>query len=302
MASVNQMRGFQVDVIKRGSGIFYIHCPKRFRFLDARNFTSGGSLSSFARTYGVTVPKGLFPYERYVTVSEMERAKSWPCIKSFKSHISNFKPTNIEAKLAESYKFLNEKIDLTPEMFIKKLCLTGILESHSNGQFKLKPDINLKRHFPVCPVDYAVNYADYENLKAEDKISNMHDFLCYYNVKDTEILSEAFGNLCESFRSDSNTNPLEFLSLPSVAQSIMWSMYDSNINSAYCFAKGDESLNLLIPNNIRGGLTSVFMRHAEIGRSGDRKYNDAVYQTDDGKPFTEVQVFDFNSKKLLSCR
>ena len=58
----------------------------------------------------------------------------------------------------------------------------------------------------------------------------MLDFMGFYNIKDTEILSDAFSNLCKSFYADSRVNPLDFMSLPAMSESIMWSMYDNRIN------------------------------------------------------------------------
>ena len=106
-------------MLSNAEAVSFTEVANRFRFLDSRNFTSGGSLGSFARTWR-QMPKGVFPYELYQTISQAKQASEWPPIEKFYSHIKRNQVTNVEAKLEESFKYLKEKLGLSKTAFITK--------------------------------------------------------------------------------------------------------------------------------------------------------------------------------------
>ena len=278
-----------VSVIKRGCGIMSMELSPLI-FLDARNFIAGSNLIKFGKTWNSKAEKSLFPYEYFTTIESMKQAIYWPTYQSFRSSLKTFCVENFGDKLIfglNKYKLEIEKTGLNVDSFLEsKFGITDVSQLSS-----------LDGH-SICPIEYIENYIGYEKLKLVGSIKNMFDYLLFYNIKDTEVLSEAFENYCKAFYDTFEISPLGFSSLPGMSEKILWNYYDNNLNSPYSFSEEFKSVNQLIRKNLQGGLVAVFHRHAAT-ISSSRNLNSlpkAVQYLDNGEPISELIGFDFNSK------
>ena len=110
-----------------------------------------------------------------------------------------------------------------------------------------------------------------------------------------EILSSALTNYVDLFVKNLNLNPLDFVSLPALAEHVMWSQFSEKIGSAYSFDRADVS-NILRDARI-GGITIILnTRHVEVDvAETDRIFAKEVYTVPNGDTIKMVKSWDFNN-------
>ena len=292
--------GEKILVIKNGSGIMQLS-TSFIIYNDVRRFTAGGNLDSFCKTWGVTLCKGAFPYEAYTSVQEMKQAVNWPTIESFKSSLKiNRSPlSNLTEKLIESFVLVQSNKPELISTFKDMLCL-GKFFSNVPDDIRASTDLrNLKLNtdeiaYPFCPILYTTNWIKFEELRYLSSNSyTMHCYYKHYAGIDTEILILAFERYCRKFIEVYDVNPLEFISLPSLAGVVVWKEFSRELADPFSFSKEYGHINQLIRSNIRGGLSAVFHRHAEVGL--EHKYGKNVHCLENGNPIKRIVSYDFNS-------
>ena len=97
----------------------------------------------------------------------------------------------------------------------------------------------------------------------------------------------------QTFEREFSIDVLSHLSLPAVAESAMWKLYDCNESRIFSFPQRFSHLNSIIRENILGGPSIVFHRHLETKLSGE--YPKSVYYAPGGERIQEINSFDFNA-------
>ena len=183
----------EIKIIKNGNNFIQLTFHN-LTFLDARLFCAGGSLQSFGETFGATQEKSVFPYELYKCLDEMYTVTTFPSISKFKS------------SLTSTVKINKNEIDEINNIF------------RNYEDFKRFLGFDSKKEIFVNPL----TYIKCKNL-FDEKISNGEwtsfvDFLNYYNLKDCEILYDAFNNYRKVFAQTFGIEVLTRLTLPSIAE------------------------------------------------------------------------------------
>ena len=127
------------------------------------------------------------------------------------------------------------------------------------------------------------------------EMTSMLDYLIYYNSLDTISLVQAFEKYIDSFLNNFNCNPNDFITLPGLAEHVMWSKFNADKYSAYTVGEKFGHINRLIRNNLMGGLSCVFARHIEVGPSAI-SFNRNVTTAKNGHPFDRIVAMDANSE------
>ena len=145
------------------------------------------------------------------------------------------------------------------------------------------------------PVTYIEGLISYSELQSLQIIDNMFDFLAYYNKDDVKILLSALENYVTLFVANLNINPLNFISLPGLAERVMWTKYNGRIGEPYSFA--DAKLNVEVRDSRTGGIVTILTnRHVEVGVSpSERTFNESVYCVPNGDMISELISYDFNN-------
>ena len=278
---------FQINVIKRGNKFMTLQI-ENIVFCDVLNFTSGCSLDSFARMWGSTQTKGIFPYEKYSSIAQMENDVTWPPMKDF---TSTLKPTNkrtTEQELNENFDLITSSLDITEADYVKKLSMTS-------GATKIE-ELALQI-FPVAISTYVQAWKYFEEEQVNGFIANMADYLRYYNSLDTEVLCNSFKNYIQSFIASFDVNPNDFCSLPGIAETVLWKHFDSSKYVAYSFNERYSFVYELIREKLSGGLSTVFQRHVEIGKENEElQYSRSVTHAENNCPYKHLISVDVNSK------
>ena len=268
----------QPDVIKRGSKIIFLQY-RQIAFVDAMAFGPGCSLDDFGKMWGANVRKGCFPYEKYTTIEDLAKDTQWPTLEDFKSKLSCKTYNYSQQQLDDKYQEIQTKLDISKQEFFTKI---GRLEMDS---FESPIDLNV----------YCQMWIVFEQGKRNKSINNMLEFLCFYNSLDTEVLTEAMEKYISSFLENFGVCPNEFITLPAIAEKILWQYYDNDSYQPYSFNEEFSDVSKLIRSQLAGGLSCVFSRHVEVGMA-EMKYDSSVYHAANGKRFTQLIAFDVNSK------
>ena len=268
------------DVIKRGSKIIFLQY-RQIAFVDAMTFGPGCSLDEFGKMWGANIKKGCFPYEKYLTIQQLVEDTQWPCLGDFKSKLSLKKYTYSEEQLNLKFEKIQSHLDISKQDFLQKLTGCQSHESHLES--------------PVDLDVYCEMWIVFENGKRKNTMTNMMEFLCYYNALDTEVLTEAMKRYISSFYTNFRTCPNEFVTLPGIAETILWQYYDAEEFMPYSFNQEYADVSQLIRSQLAGGLSCVFSRHVQVGQ-GEIKYDHSVYHATNGQRFTQLISFDVNSK------
>ena len=270
----------QPDVIKRGSKIILLQY-RQISFVDAMAFGPGCSLDDFGKMWGAAVTKGCFPYEKYTTIDQLLQDTNWPSILDFKSKLSNKIYKYSKQHLMDKYQQIQCHLSITRDEFLSKV------KGKENQASSLDSPVDLDVYCKMWIV--------FEHGKRNQSITNMMDFLCYYNALDTEVLTEAMQKYISSFLGNFGICPNEFVTLPGIAEKILWQYYDNDKFQPYSFNEEFADVSRLIRSQLAGGLSCVFSRHVEVGQ-GEIKYNPSVYYAENGQRFTQLIAFDVNSK------
>ena len=79
----------EMNVIKKGAGYMTLSLKDDLEivFKDVRHYTSPCNLDKFLKTWEAPAEKGIFPYQKYKTVEEIEHAVEFPSIEDFYSDL-----------------------------------------------------------------------------------------------------------------------------------------------------------------------------------------------------------------------
>ena len=283
LLTIMMMYGTQPEVIKRGSKIIFLQYGE-IVFVDAMNFSPGCSLDKFGKMWGANVTKGCFPYELYKTIDEMENDVQWPNLDLFHTTLNRSSHQNNQEEIEQLYQSLSSAIGISKEEFAMKISGTNLTfdELHS-------------KTFPIELEVYCNMWRDFEQGKKDGSMKTMFDYLCYYNALDTELLADAMTKYISSFITNFQTNPNEHVTLPGMAETILWNYYDKSQYHPYSFNKDYGDVSNLIRSQLAGGLSCVFARHVEIG-DGEEKFGPKVHRAQNGERFKHLIAFDVNSK------
>ena len=275
----------KLSILKRGNAIISLTI-KNIIFADVCNFTSGCSLDAFTKMWGADTNKAIFPYEKFKTIESLENATNWPPMIDFRSSLGkdNFKCTVTEIEFA--LKKIRTSISLDDIQLLKQL--------DPSGRAKNLDDL-VDCVFPVKLESYADMWVFFKNKIETGEMKSMMDYLKYYNSLDTICLVQAFRKYINSFLENFDCNPNDFVTLPGLAERVMWSKFDSSEFSAYTVGNTFGHVNKLIRENLMGGLSCVFARHIEVGPSAD-KFDQTVTSASNGHPFDRIAAMDANSK------
>ena len=227
-----------------------------------------------------------FPYEYYTSIEQLSADTSWPCYQHFSSTLTRKQPSCYRKIIVESLKLARELWpDISFSSFQRILNLNDFVIG-SETDFAISNEMN--KWFVVDPKVYLLSKFTFENREMQ----NMLEFLNHYNIIDVVVLTEAFLKFSRSFYSNFELNPLEFVSLPGMAEKAMWNNYDASVNSPYTFHNSFKSIAQLIRKQIIGGLSCCFHRHATTAKE---PINDLTMRTPSGKPIKLIKSFDVNS-------
>ena len=301
LLSIWNLDSKKAKYIKRASGLTAVNLEvdgQEFQFDDARLYTAGGGLSQFGETFGSETSKGTFCYEYFETIEQAKNCTIWPNLEDFKSSLS-FPVNDITERLHVAYEYAVSHIQMTATDFLDKMSIPPEAYEMGDNPFELPNSIDLDktdfRSQTLDPLLYIKGYISYLELKELDLVSNMFDYLAYYNKDDVKILISALTNYVQLFIQNLNSNPLDFISLPGLAERIMWKMYDNKIGAPYSMDRG--KLTEEIRKSRTGGIVKILTtRHVEVGvPESDRIYSDEVYTVPNGDMIQILEVIDFNN-------
>ena len=290
-----------VEVIKRDAGYMMLQ-TEELRLLDVKNYIAGGSLSSFAQSWGAGCVKQVFPYQYFETIAEAKSCYSWPNYKYFFNDLTYCNVENYENELKKGFELVSHRVNLN-EFADQLNCPEIIDQSTDKTSFPTNlviPDST--KRFAVSPWDYCKNWEYFEELYTTCEIKNMFEFLQIYNQNDTEILAKAFENYCDKIWETFGVNPLEYFSLSQMSERIMFSEFDCTVNRPYSLADG--TVNAEIRENQRGGLVIIFHKHAIANPSPIEMilYDPAVWSLRNGQIIRKIVCFDFNALYAAAMR
>ena len=277
----------KISVLKRGNSFLSLTIDNVI-FVDACNFTSGCSLDSFTRMWGASVTKAIFPYEKFSSIEALESTKDWPLMKDFHSKLNQQKHKYTIAQILEQTIKIEQAFSMDLPEIIQKIdpigtCIT--VSDLANCEFPVKIEI------------YVDLWLFFEMKLRCGEMVSMKNYLEYYNSLDTISLVEAFENYIKSFILNFDVNPNDFITLPGLAERVMWSKFDSSKFAPYTFGKDFGHVNKLIRENLKGGLSCVFARHVEVGCSTNQ-YSRNVHNATNGESFERIIAMDANSKAI----
>ena len=273
------------SVLKRGNSILSLTLDN-IVFVDSCNFTSGCSLDAFTRMWGASVTKAIFPYEKFTSIESLENTKEWPKMQDFHSklhpHKHKYTANQLELEINKIQNVLNYNFQLIVEQ-IDPVGSCVSISDLANCEFPVKIEI------------YTDLWIFFEIKLRNGEMESMKDYLEYYNSLDTISLVEAFENYIESFLQNFDVNPNDYITLPGLAERVMWSKFDSSKYSPYTLGKDFGHVNKLIRENLKGGLSCVFTRHVEVGCSTNN-FKEIVNNATNGQQFERIIAMDANSK------
>ena len=256
IAGLIEILGPNITVVKRGAGYMMLQ-TKFCRVQDVSNFTVGGSMDTFAKSWGAKTEKGIYPYTLFTDITAAKQANFWPVYKDFDSFLK-YKPIqNLSSKLLAAFELVKNRISLNE--FSKQFCCPEILEQSLDGAtFPENLELSENSQFFIDPVLYCQNWMTFLSLKDENPEFNMFLYLIYYNKIDVDILCEAFTNYCQCFYEVFKVNALDYFSLSHMSEQIMFSSFDTSANRPFSFDNG--VLKKEIASQNKGGGTFVFHR------------------------------------------
>jgi len=114
-----------------------------------------------------------------------------------------------------------------------------------------------------------------------------------YNLNDTRMLLAIMQKFTEKFVQNFGVDVMSKLSLPGIAESSMWRMFDSRYGHVFSFPPQYKHINEEIRRNITGGPSVVFHRHAETKLNG--QFPPEVSCAPSGERITNISSFDYNA-------
>ena len=250
-------------------------------FGDIANHYTGATLDRMGQSFKTPAQKGIFPYELYNDLKELETS-DWPSYSCFKSSLKVGNPKfNVEVQLTKSFDILSEQMDFTVEAFLEKFDVSDFLSSYKlvNGKFICNVRPESRSLFHVDPFKYAESLILFESMKLKKPEFTMLDWLKFYNLQDTEVLCQAFERMISLFHEKIQLNLLDFLSMPSAARRSLWSNMDTSHGHAYTLSDNFGWLAKLFRNALKGGLAVPLHRHAVVGQDACKWPKDVSVKT-----------------------
>ena len=93
----------------------------------------------------------------------------------------------------------------------------------------------------------------------------MKDWLEKYNLADVQPLVEAIERSFECFYRYFGEDANTYQSLPAVAQSALYRMYDQSCSHIFSFIPTHDDIRAMHRETLVGGLVNIFHRHIYIG-------------------------------------
>ena len=301
LLSIWKLKPKDIQIIKRASGVMKMSFNikgQEISFQDARLYAGSGSLSKFTKTFGADSSKGLYCYEYFQSVSDAIHCTQWPSYDNFRSSIKYPNNREIDVRMRQAFELAYNDLDITIDEFLDKMGVpsTCYQLDPDPSVFPTTIDYDLANlHLTVDPVQYVENWIAYEDLFRTSVVNNMFEFLMWYNVQDCIILKQALQGFSRLFQSNLGINPLECITLPGMAEKVMWEHFDTKIGGAFSLA--EKEINLMIRQSSMGGLTAIIDgRHQEINVPiSERVYADKVYTVPNGDTIIEMQSYDYNN-------
>ena len=289
-----------IQVVKRGTGLmkaaFDIDC-KLICFLDGMNYFAGGSLDQVAKKFGATVSKGIFPYEHFETISAARLTTQWPKYEFFRSSLLKRNIKNIHERMLLAFDMAKTDLSMTVDQFLNQMSIPSSVYSLSPDPYSMPDQIDYEStnlSFVIDPVTYIENMVSFNELLELGVIGNMYDYLGHYNILDCIVLKETLQSYVNLFIENLSVNPLDFYTLPGMAERIMWSKFDDTVGSP--FSLNDKEFNELIHEQNKGGSVIVAHRHVEVNVPiENRQYHASVYTTPNGEPIVDLESHDMNN-------
>ena len=152
----------------------------------------------------------------------------------------------------------------------------------------------------VSREDYDSSRKEFERrlkLHADDpeKMYNFADWLEHYQMLDVVPLVKAIEKCFKTFYMYFRVNPMEKKSLPSIAFTAAFNLFDQSMPLVYSFQEKFDGIRQLFRDNQVGGLCNLFHRHINLeDQSGPINTRFAP----NGQKFSYFSFFDFNSLYL----
>ena len=235
--------GKKVKVLKKG-GKYFSFSVDSLDFKDVLSFSAPCSLETyFDQWYKGALAKGIFPYQKFSSVEEINQQVNFP---SYESFYSDLKASNVNIREYES----------------------------SRNEYQRR--IQLPESDP-------------------DKMNNFGCWLKHYQMLDVVPLVSAIENCFKTFYQHFQVNPMEMKSLPSIAFSAAFNLFDQTMPYIYSFSQEFDSVRQLFRNNQIGGLVNIFHRHVNlVDQTGPLSSRFAP----NGQQFSFFSFWDFNSLYL----
>ena len=305
LLTIWKLKPKDVKVVRRTAGLMKMAfniSGQEIAFLDARNYVASGSLGQFAKTFGAQDSKGTFCYEYFNSIQDAIDCTEWPTYDNFRSSLRYPNEKDLDSRIRKAYELARNELDLTADQFLNKMAIPSNCYELGPDPFCLPDTINFtdsNLHLTLDPILYIQNFVEYRRLYDAGIISNMYDFLGWYNIQDTVILKQALNSYVNVFVQNLKVNPLEFTTLPAMSESIMWSFFSESVGSAFSLA--EREINTLVRSKNTGGLTLVTdTRHQEVNVDPpDRVYQEQVYTTPNGEKIVKIKSEDYNN--LYGC-
>ena len=190
----------------------------------------------------------------------------------------------------------------------------NIEELEVDTEFPPKADFyNHLKCVEVDPVMYESTKKLFEDRKAlpdkhHMKMRTMKDFLKFYNLIDCTSFVEAISNCFTAFHKHFGIDPALYFSLPSIAYTATWKLFDRQLPYVYTFwSKSKDSkrvqndsdeIRQLFRRNLVGGLCNIFHRHVDLTENeclpNGEKIPNAAKCAPNNEKLTSLSFWDFN--------
>ncbi len=248
-------------VIKKNSSYMCISTT-HFRILDILNYTGGGTLRDFLKSYDVPVRKGFFPYEAIQCFSDLLKT-DFPAYSDFFSKMKN--------------------INMLEAEFLRYQALLP------QGKEQALAKMNLDDP----PFSGEEEYAILQDVWRDKGMKNMADLLRHYNILDVEPMVDALDKMWEFYKGVGVNVFKDCISVPGVARKLL---YGAGLKAGASFAlvHSDDRWvqESILEKAIIGGPAVIFARLAEKGVTPINEESKHLCQA----------VFGFDSNSLyLHC-
>ena len=167
--------------------------------------------------------------------------------------------------MRDAFEIAKTELSMTADTFLSQMSIPEVAYDLHPDPYSLPDEIDYdscNMSFVIDPVQYIENMCSFDQLIELGVIANMYDFLGHYNVLDVVVLKQALQSYVTLFIEHLQVNPLDFYTLPGMAERIMWEKFDDSVGSP--FSLNDQAYNELVHEQNKGGSTLVVHRHVEV--------------------------------------